>query len=172
MRQIFIDTETTGFSPRRGDRLVEIACVEVYGGRLTGREFHSYVDPERDVPPEAEAVHGLSTEFLRGKPRFADIAGELMQFAAEGEILLHNAPFDIRFLAAEFQRIALPFPRLTDTDSVTDTLTEFRRRYPGQSCALAALCEHHGLRPETGEWHSALTDARMLARLWLASRNG
>lgn len=170
MRQIFIDTETTGFSPKRGDRLVEIACVEVLDGQMTGRDFHSYLDPCRPMPPDAEAVHGLSSEFLRGKALFSDIAGQLAQFVAEGEIFIHNAAFDIRFLSAEFERLAISFPRLTETANVTDTLAVFRRRYPGQPCSLSALCERHGLSPETGAWHSALTDARMLARLWLASQ--
>jgi DNA polymerase III subunit epsilon len=167
MRQVFLDTETTGLSPDDGHRIVEIACVEAVDGLLTGREFHHYLDPDREVPPEAAAIHGLTTGFLRGKPRFRDIASELIAFVRGATVLIHHAPFDLAFLDAEFRicRIAAPFA--SHCAEVADTLPVFRALHPGESCTLAALCERRGVKLGEGEVpHSALCDARLLARLW------
>ena len=170
MRLLFVDTETTGLSPRRGDRVVEVACVEMCDGRLTGREFHRLIDPQRPVPAEVAAIHGLDDTRLRGQPVFAAIAPELLDLIGDGRVVMHNAPFDRGFFAAEFARLDLACPALTDPGRIIDTLPRFRVRHPGQPCSLSALCERHGLAPESGEnWHGALTDARMLARLWLAA---
>ena len=168
MRQLFIDTETTGLSPRHGHRVIEIACVEMVDGRLTGNDYHVYLDPERSVPAEAEAVHGLNDSFLLGQPLFSDVAPALMAFIADAHVLIHNAPFDVRFFAAEFERINIIYSLLTCLDSITDTLTAFRKLHPGQSCALKKLCNYYDLGMPEGRWHSALTDAQMLARLWSA----
>ena len=167
MRLIFLDLETTGLSPRHGHRIVEIACVEMVDGCLTGKELHHYINPERAMPPAAFDIHGIGDDLLANQPRFHEIAIELVEFACHGRTVIHNAPFDTRFLAAEFERFKLGVPMLTSAELVIDTLPRFRQRHPGEPCSLQALCERHQLQPHAGEaWHGALTDARMLARLW------
>ena len=167
MRQVFLDTETTGLSPVSGHRMVEIACVEVVNGEPTGREFHHYLDPQCAVPAEVAAIHGLTSEFLKGKPLFIDIAAELIEFVVGAEVLMHNAPFDLAFLDSELRRtgIRTSFGHLCA--KLTDTLPAFRQRSPGQRCSLQALCERHQIAlGADDQWHSALMDARMLAQLW------
>jgi DNA polymerase III subunit epsilon len=167
MRELFLDTETTGVSPDDGHRIVEIACVEAVNGVLTGREFHHYLDPDRKVPPEAEAIHGLTTAFLRGKPWFRDIASELIAFVRGATVLIHHAPFDLAFLDVEFRACGMAAPFASHCAGVTDTLPVFRALRPRDSCTLSALCERYGIEPAEGEVsHSALCDARLLARLW------
>lgn len=167
MRLIFVDTETTGLSPRHGHRIIEIACVEMIDGQQTGREFHRFVNPGCQVPPEAIEIHGIDDAMLRNQPCFDEIAAELISFVGSGQSVMHNVPFDAAFFTAEFERIGLCVPPLMNSAIITDTLPRFRQMHPGEPCALSKLCERYGLRPETGEnWHGALTDARMLARLW------
>ena len=167
MRQVFFDSETTGLSAASGHRMVEIACVEVVNGKPTGREFHHYMDPQCDVPAEVVAIHGLTSEFLMGKPLFIDIAAELIAFVVGAEVLIHNAPFDLAFLDNELRRTGISTPFVHLCAKLTDTLPAFRHRFPGQRCALQALCERHQVSlGDDEQWHTALTDARKLAQLW------
>src|SRR5438132_4533136 len=140
MRQIVLDTETTGLNPRSGDRIIEVGCVELVNRRLTGNNFHSYINPERDSEEGALAVHGLTTEFLSDKPKFAEIADELRDYISGAEVIIHNAPFDIGFLDAEFNR--LNAPRFVDhVADVIDTLVQAKGMYPGKRNSLDALCD-------------------------------
>ena len=167
MRQVFLDTETTGLSADEGHRIVEIACVEWLNAVPTGRLFHHFLDPQRDVPEEVTAIHGLSSEFLRGKPLFIDVAADLIEFVTGAEVVIHNAPFDLAFLDKEllWSGIQTPFAKLCA--KVTDTLPVFRAQLPGQPCSLQALCERYNVALQPGDRrHSALTDAKQLALLW------
>ena len=167
MRQIFLDTETTGLSPAAGHRIVEIACIEVVSGKHTGREFHHYIDPQCEVPADATAIHGLTSEFLRGKPLFIDIAAELIEFVVGAEVLIHNAPFDLAFLDQEYRNTGIQTLFVHICAMVTDTLPKFRERFPGEPCSLQALCDSHRIAlGDDDQWHTALTDARKLAQLW------
>ena len=167
MRQIFLDTETTGLSPAAGHRIVKIACIEVVSGKLTGREFHHNIDPQCDMTAGAAAIHGLTSEFLKGKPLFIDIAAELIEFVAGAEVLIHNAPFDLAFLDQELRYTGIRTSFAHLCSKVTDTLTRFRERFPGERCSLQALCDRHRIvLTENHQWHTALTDARILAQLW------
>lgn len=173
MRQVFLDTETTGLTPASGHRMVEIACIEVVNGIPTGREFHRYLDPQCEVPAEVVAIHGLTSDFLKGKPVFIDIAAELIAFVVGAEVLIHNAPFDLAFLDSELRRTGIPTPFGHFCAKLTDTLPAFRQRFPGQRCSLQALCEHHQVTlTDDDQWHTALTDARKLAQLWISVWGG
>ncbi len=163
-RQVFIDTETTGLSPKQGHRIIELAAVEAVDGQLTGREFHSYFDPGRPIDPYAERVHGLSRDFLSGKPMFADVASEFLDFIRNADLLMHNAPFDKGFLDAELARVDVRH-KLSEFGTVICTVQLAKKRFPGCSVALDALIE----RSELGikrEQHSALGDARLLAEIY------
>ena len=173
MRQIFLDTETTGLSPAAGHRIVEIACIEVVNGQPTGREFHHYLDPQCDVPAEVTAIHGLTSDFLKGKPLFIDITAELLEFIVGAEVIIHNAPFDLAFLDSELRRTGIQTPFVHLCAKLTDTLPAFRQRFPGQRCSLQALCVRHRIALTDGDqWHTALTDARKLAQLWTTVSEG
>jgi len=156
MRQVFLDIETTGLSPEQGHRIVEIACVEWLDSAPSGRLFHHVLDPQRDVPDEATAIHGLSSEFLRGKPLFTDIAVELVDFVTGAEVVIHNAPFDLAFLDKEllWSGVQTPFDNLCV--KVTDTLPAFRVRLPGQRCSLQALCERYNVALHPGDRRHSL----------------
>jgi len=170
MRLVFVDTETTGLLPNDGHRIVEVACIEIIDNHLTGRHFHQLVNPHRPVPPEAVTVHGIDDRMLQFKPRFAQISGELTAFVGSDMVVMHNAPFDAAFFASEFEKVDAEFAPLTRQDSIIDTLPIFRARHPGLPCRLETLCNRHGIAPPPREnWHGALTDARMLALLWLAT---
>lgn len=164
-RQVFIDTETTGLSARTGHRIIELAAVEAVGGELTGRVFHTYLDPERSIDPGAQRVHGISASNLKGKPKFRDIAHSLREFISGAECLMHNAAFDKGFIDAEFERTGLS-ERLTDLGNVTCTMLLARSRYPGESASLDALIQRAGLGV-TRNQHSALEDAKLLAAVYL-----
>jgi DNA polymerase-3 subunit epsilon len=167
MRQVFLDTETTGLSPVSGHRIVEIACVEVVNGEPTGREFHHFIDPQCDVPEEVAAIHGLTSDFLKGKPLFIDIAAELIEFVVGAEVIIHNAPFDLAFLDHELRHAGIQTLFVNLCAMVTDTLPVFRDSFPGQRCSLQAVSERFEVQLHAGEmWHTALADARCLARLW------
>ncbi len=171
MRQIVLDTETTGLNARSGDRIIEIGCVEMVNRRLTGNNFHYYINPERDSDPGALAVHGLTTEFLSDKPKFAEIAGELCEFVKDAEIIIHNAPFDLGFLDAEFERLGKPkFAELVL--KVTDTLVQAKELYPGKRNSLDALCERYGISNAHRTLHGALLDSELLAEVYLAMTRG
>lgn len=164
LREIVLDTETTGLDPRRGDRLIEIGCIEIVNRIPTGREFHRFVNPERDVPAEAEAVHGLSSAFLRDKPVFADVARDFLAFIAEDTLVIHNASFDIGFLNAELERLGLgPI----GMQRVVDTLQLARRRHPAGPNTLDALCKRYGIDNSKRTKHGALVDSELLAVVYV-----
>lgn len=166
MREIILDTETTGLKPAEGHRIVEIGCVELVNSIPTGRTWHCHLNPERDVPQKAYEVHGLSTEFLSDKPLFGDRADELLAFIEGAMIVMHNAPFDFGFLNAELERVPLPLLRW---DRVIDTLALARRRHPGAPASLDALCRRYGvdLSERETEGHGALLDCRLLASVYV-----
>lgn len=171
MRQVVLDTETTGLEARLGHRVIEIGCVEISGRRLTQRHFHRYLNPEREIDEGAEAVHGLSAEFLADKPRFAEIADELLAFVADAEVIIHNAAFDVEFLDAELARLGRG--RFRDHAArVTDTLTMARELHPGKRNNLDALCERYGVANQHRTLHGALLDAGLLAEVYLAMTRG
>jgi len=171
MRQIVLDTETTGFNPRTGDRIVEVGCVEIYDRKLTGNNFHRYVNPERDSDEGALAVHGLTTEFLSDKPRFHEIAEELRAFCADAEIIIHNAPFDLAFLNFQFEQAGLP-PFVKHCRSVIDTLVHAKELHPGKRNSLDALCDRYGISNAHRKLHGALLDSELLADVYLAMTRG
>lgn len=171
MRQIVLDTETTGLNPRSGDRIIEIGCVEIVNRRLTGNNFHRYINPERDSEEGALAVHGLTTEFLSDKPKFAEIADELRDYVKDAEIIIHNAPFDLAFLDAEFERLSLPDFK-GHVVLVTDTLVQAKEMHPGKRNSLDALCDRYEVSNAHRTLHGALLDAELLAEVYLAMTRG
>lgn len=171
MRQIVLDTETTGLNPRSGDRIIEVGCVEIVNRQLTGNNFHTYINPERDSEEGALAVHGLTTEFLSDKPKFAEIAAELRDYVRDADIIIHNAPFDLAFLDAEFHRLG--FPRFADhVEKITDTLLQAKEMHPGKRNSLDALCDRYGISNAHRALHGALLDAELLAEVYLAMTRG
>lgn len=171
MRQIVLDTETTGLNPRSGDRIIEVGCVELVNRRLTGNNFHSYINPERDSEEGALAVHGLTTEFLSDKPKFAEIANELRDYVGGAEIIIHNAPFDLAFLDAEFERLRLPCFK-DHVAVIIDTLVQAKAMHPGKRNSLDALCDRYGVSNAHRALHGALLDAELLAEVYLAMTRG
>jgi DNA polymerase-3 subunit epsilon len=171
MRQIVLDTETTGLNPRTGDRVIEVGCVELFNRTLTGNNFHRYINPERDSDEGALAVHGLTTEFLSDKPRFHEIAEELREYIKGAEVIIHNAPFDLGFLNHEFQRLGLP--AFTEHCSgVIDTLVNAKEMHPGKRNSLDALCDRYGVSNAHRKLHGALLDAELLADVYLSMTRG
>lgn len=164
MREIILDTETTGLSPHDGHRIVEIGCIEIINRMPTGNVFHVYINPERDMPPEAERVHGLSSAFLKDKPVFAQIADELMAFVASDPLVIHNAPFDLLFLDEELKKCQRP---LLSQRQVVDTLLLARRKHPGQSNTLDALCARYSIDLSKRTKHGALLDCELLAQVYV-----
>ena len=171
MRQIVLDTETTGLNPRTGDRVIEIGCVEILNRKLTGNNFHRYINPERDSDEAALAVHGLTTEFLSDKPKFHEIVEELREFVKDAEIIIHNAPFDLGFLNHEFQRLGLP-PFVDHCSNVIDTLVQAKELHPGKRNSLDALCDRYGVSNAHRKLHGALLDSELLADVYLAMTRG
>ncbi len=171
MRQIFLDTETTGLSPERGDRIVELGCIEMVNRRRTGRTLHHYINPERASHPDAERVHGLTEAFLADKPLFAVIAGEMLEFIAGAEIIIHNAAFDVGFLNAELKRLGRPL--VADSAArITDSLTMARNLYPGKANSLDALCKRLEVDNSNRDLHGALLDAGLLAEVYIRMTRG
>ena len=171
MRQLILDTETTGLNARTGDRIIEIGCVELINRRLTGNNLHLYVNPERDSDPGALAVHGLTTEFLSDKPKFAEIAAELRDFIADAELIIHNAPFDVGFLDTEFALLGLP--KVSETCAgVIDSLAQAKQMFPGKRNSLDALCDRFGISNAHRTLHGALLDSELLAEVYLAMTRG
>jgi DNA polymerase-3 subunit epsilon len=164
LREIILDTETTGLDPFEGHRVVEIGCVELVNCIPSGRTWHCHLNPEREMPYAAFEVHGLSTDFLRDKPRFADLADDMLAFIEGAMLVMHNAAFDFGFLNAELDRIARPLLRW---DRVVDTLALARRRHPGAPCSLDALCKRYSIDLSEREKHSALLDCRLLASVYV-----
>jgi len=169
MREIVLDTETTGLDAFKGDRLVEIGCVEIVNRFVTGNVFHRYLNPERDMPIEAFKVHGLSEAFLADKPLFKDVAEEFLAFIGDDPLVIHNASFDIGFLNAELKRIKL---KTINNDRVIDTLTLARRRHPGQPNSLDALCARYGINNAHRTKHGALLDSEILAEVYAELTGG
>jgi DNA polymerase-3 subunit epsilon len=173
MRQIVLDTETTGLEASQGHRLIEIGCIELVSRRPTGKSFHRYLNPEREVDEGAYKVHGLSLKQLADKPRFAEVADELVGFISGAELIIHNASFDVGFLDAEFGRLgATPPLRVAALCAVLDTLALARDRHPGQRNGLDALCKRYGIDNSNRELHGALLDARLLTDVYLAMTGG
>ena len=164
MREIVLDTETTGFEPDQGDRIVEIGAVELYNHVPTGKTYHQYINPERAMPQEAFEVHGLSDDFLRDKPVFADIAQAFVDFVGDAKLVIHNAAFDMKFINAELgwlKRPAIPF------EQAIDTLAIARRKFPGSPASLDALCRRFGIDNSARTLHGALLDSEILAEVYL-----
>jgi DNA polymerase III subunit epsilon len=172
MRQIILDTETTGLEADRGHRIIEIGCVELVNRRLTGRRFHRYLNPDRDIDEGALAVHGISRAQLEGEQRFHEIAGELLAFCEGAELVIHNAAFDVGFLDAELKRLPGEFKPIQARCRVLDTLTLARELHPGQRNSLDALCKRYGVDNSQRDLHGALLDAMILADVYLAMTGG
>lgn len=169
MREIALDTETTGLDPASGHRIVEIGCVEMINRIRTGRVFHAYLDPERDMPEAAFKVHGISSEFLKGKPKFPDVAEEFIQFIADSTLVIHNAEFDLKFLNHEMMLIeqaGIPFSRAIDTVRIA------RAKFPGSPANLDALCRRFNIDLSKRDLHGALLDANLLAEVYLELTGG
>lgn len=171
-RELVLDTETTGLDPAAGHRVIEIAVLEIVERRITGGEFWTYFDPERAIDPGAFAVHGISEESLRGKPRFAERASELLAFLEGGVLVIHNAEFDLAFLDAEFARAGLVLPPLATRHEIVDTLRLARRLHPGVSNNLDALCRRYGVDASARERHGARLDVELLAQVYLRMTAG
>ena len=171
MRQLILDTETTGLNARTGDRILELGCVEMVNRRLTGNNLHFYLNPERDSHEDALKVHGISNEFLRDKPKFASIADQLLDYLKDAELIIHNAAFDVGFLNKELELCGRPALREW-VDSVTDTLTMAKEMFPGKRNSLDALCDHMGVDNSGRTLHGALLDAELLADVYICLTRG
>ena len=171
MRQIFLDTETTGLSPENGDRVVEIGCVELVNRKLTGNNLHFYLNPERDSHEDALKVHGISNEFLKDKPKFGEIADELLEYLQGADVLIHNAPFDVGFINKELELQKRP-PIKTYVNSVADTLAMAKDMFPGKRNSLDALCDRLGVDNSGRTLHGALLDAELLADVYIYMTRG
>ena len=172
MRQIVLDTETTGLEVSQGHRIIEIGCVELVNRRLTGNHYHQYIKPEREIDQGAIEVHGITNEFLDDKPVFARIAADFIEFIAGAELIIHNAPFDLGFLDAELQRMAQAQAAIKDLCAVVDTLVMARAKHPGQRNNLDALCQRYHVDNSQRDLHGALLDAEILADVYLAMTGG
>lgn len=164
LREIVLDTETTGLDPRKGDRLIEIGCIELVNRIPTGQEFHRFINPERSVPAEAEAVHGISTAFLVDKPVFSKVAGEFLEFIGQDALVIHNATFDVGFLNMELERLKHPAISMS---RVVDTLQLARRKHPAGPNSLDALCKRYGIDNSKRIKHGALMDSLLLAEVYV-----
>jgi DNA polymerase-3 subunit epsilon len=172
MRQIVLDTETTGLEVSLGHRVIEIGCVELVNRRVTGNHWHHYFNPEREVDAGAFEVHGISNEFLQDKPRFADLAGEFVDYVRGAELIIHNAPFDVGFLNHELGMPECALAPLEDNCGILDTLMLARQKHPGQKNNLDALCKRYDIDNSQRSLHGALLDARILADVYLAMTGG
>ena len=173
MREVVLDTETTGLEVREGHRLIEIGCVEIVNRRVTDRHFHVYLQPDREVDPGAMAIHGISNEDLADKPRFAEVVAEFLEFVRGARVVIHNAPFDLGFLNNELRLAQQSETRpLDDMCTILDTLALERRLHPGQRASLDALCKRYGISNSHRELHGALLDAELLAGVYLAMTSG
>jgi DNA polymerase-3 subunit epsilon len=172
MRQIILDTETTGINPNDGHRIIEIGCLELENRRLTGNSFHYYLQPDREIEAEAIAVHGISNEFLVDKPRFAQIAAEFMAFIKGAELVIHNAPFDVGFIDSEFRRLDSKFAGIAQNCQILDTLVLAKQKHPAQKNNLNALAKRYFVDHRERSYHGALLDAEILADVYLAMTGG
>ncbi len=169
MREIILDTETTGFNPEEGDRIIEIGCLETINFVPTGKTYWQYVNPERDVPAEAVAVHGITEEFLKDKPTFGEIVGDFLEFVGDSRLVIHNAEFDIKFLNAELKTFGFPSFQLKDA---IDTLAIARKKFPGSPANLDALCRRFNIDNSDRDFHGALLDSQLLAEVYLELMGG
>ena len=178
MRQIILDTETTGLEPKQGHRIIEIGCVEMIDRRLTGNHFHQYLQPDREIDAGAIEVHGITNQFLEDKPRFEDVAEDFLAFIKDAELVIHNAPFDVGFIDSEFAKLIkketkkIKRTKVEDVAKVLDTLPMARHMYPGQRNSLDALCKRYEIDKSQREKHGALLDAEILADVYLAMTGG
>lgn len=172
MRQIVLDTETTGLEPGQGHRIIEIGCVELQDRRITSNNLHLYIHPDREIDAGAAEVHGITLEKLKDKPKFDEIAESLRNYLGDAELIIHNAPFDLAFLNAEFARVDHDAASLETHHSIVDTLIDARSRYPGQRNSLDALCKRFEIDNSTRELHGALLDAELLADVYLMMTGG
>ena len=172
MRQLVLDTETTGLEVGLGHRIIEIGCVELVNRRLTGRNFHKYINPDREIDDGALEVHGITQEFLSDKPRFADIWDEFNEFLQGDELVIHNAPFDVAFLNHEIGLLNLGLPSIQDQSSVVDSLALAREKHPGQRNSLDALCRRYSIDNSQRVLHGALLDAEILSDVYLLLTGG
>ncbi len=171
-RLVVLDTETTGLNPQEGHRIIEIGCVELVNRRLTGNRFHVYLNPDRDIDTGAIEVHGITTAFLKDKPRFADIVADFVAFIKDSELVIHNAPFDVGFINHEFSLLDDTAKTVDEFSSVFDTLAFARKKHPGQRNSLDALCKRYTIDNSQRELHGALLDAEILADVFLAMTGG
>lgn len=171
-REVVLDTETTGLESSQGHRIIEIGCVEIVNRRLTGNRFHQYIQPEREIDEGALNVHGITTEFLEDKPRFAEVVDEFTAFIKGAELVIHNAPFDVGFIDAEFGLLNKNFTPVSKICEVTDTLALARKLHPGQKNNLDALCKRYDINNAHRELHGALLDAEILAEVYLIMTGG
>ena len=172
MKQIVLDTETTGLEPKQGHRIIEIGCVELINRRETKRNFHQYLNPEREIEDGAYNVHGLSNEFLSDKPRFADIAQDFIDFIKDSELIIHNAPFDVGFINSELKLMGKTWGQVEDYCKVFDTLLLAREKHPGQKNNLDALCKRYDVDNSNRDLHGALLDAEILLDVYLGMTGG
>ena len=172
MRQIVLDTETTGLEPEQGHRIIEIGCVEVINRRLTRRHYHQYIKPEREIDEGAIEVHGITNEFLADKPVFAEIVDEFIQFVEGAELVIHNAPFDVGFINHEFKLLNRGLGRIDDRCGILDSLALARAKHPGQKNNLDALCRRYSVDNSQRDLHGALLDAEILADVYLIMTGG
>ncbi|MCF6354017.1 MAG: DNA polymerase III subunit epsilon [Candidatus Polarisedimenticolaceae bacterium] len=172
MRQIVLDTETTGLEPKQGHRIIEIGCVELIDRRLTGNNFHQYLQPDREIDDAAVEVHGITTEFLADKPRFEDVADDFIRYVDGAELIIHNAPFDVGFLNAELKRAGREEGAMESLCKITDTLVMARKKHPGQRNSLDALCRRYEIDNSQRQLHGALLDSEILADLYLVMTGG
>jgi len=172
MRQIVLDTETTGLSVNHGHRIIEIGCVELVNRRLTGREFHRFLNPDREIDEGAEAVHGISRADLETAPRFPEVVEEFLEFLKDSELVIHNATFDVGFIEHELKLMKHDMPKITHHATVLDTLKVARKMHPGQRNSLDALCKRYDVDASKRDVHGALIDAELLARVYLAMTGG
>jgi DNA polymerase III subunit epsilon len=172
MRQIVLDTETTGLDPKHGHRVIEIGCVEINNRRLTGNHYHRYLNPQRDIDEAAIEVHGLTRQFLNDKPVFKNIEKEFLDFVSGAELVIHNAPFDVGFLNSELSIVKSTVKNVSDVCGVLDTLALARKKHPGQRNSLDALCKRYGIDNSQRQLHGALLDAEILAEVYLVMTSG
>ncbi|MFY8272678.1 DNA polymerase III subunit epsilon [Pseudoalteromonas sp. SSDWG2] len=171
-RQIVLDTETTGINPKEGHRIIEIGCVELVNRRLTGNNFHVYINPQRDIEEEAIDVHGITPEFLKDKPLYHQVADEFLEYIRGAELIIHNAPFDVGFMDHEFAMLNRGLPKTEEVCQVLDTLVMARNMHPGQKNSLDALCRRYDIDNSKRTLHGALLDSEILADVYLAMTGG
>lgn len=172
LRQIVLDTETTGLEPEQGHRIIEIGCVELIDRQLTGNNYHQYLQPDRDIDEGAVEVHGITNEFLTDKPRFTDIVDDFLHYIDSAQLIIHNAPFDVGFMDHEIRLVSEQLPTIADRCMVIDTLTMARRKHVGQRNSLDALCKRYDIDNSHRELHGALLDAEILADVYLMMTGG